>query len=178
MATQLQDFRNRLAVIADPAFRTETNKLIGLALERLALREFKQSENPYGVAWRPVSRRAKRGGAGKPLIKSGALRASHTSDGTVDSVRIGFADPTAIFAQKGTTPKLRAARAARQSARGRFVSASAKTAYLLRIKEHMHPGAPRRQLLPEASTGGLPIAWVNEIRRVHAACVKRRLRAA
>jgi phage gpG-like protein len=178
MATQLQDFRNRLAVIADPAFRTETNKLIGLALEKLALKEFRQSENPYGVAWKPVSRRAKRGGLGKPLIKSGALRASHVSDGAVDSVRIGFADPTAIYAQKGTRPSLRAARAARQNGRGRFVSASAKTAYLLKISAHTNPGAARRQILPESSTGGLPIAWINEIRRVHAACVRRRLRAA
>lgn len=178
MATQLQDFRNRLALVADPAFRTETNKTIGIALERLALQEFKKSENPYGVAWKPVSRRDKRGGAGKPLVRTGALRASHVSDGTADSVRIGFADPTAIYAQKGTRPTLRAARAARQSKRGRFVSASAKTAYLIRIKEHTNPGVARRQILPESSTGGLPIAWVNEIRRVHAACIRRRLRAA
>jgi phage gpG-like protein len=150
MATQLQDFRNRLAVIAEPAFRTETNKLIGLALERLALQEFKDSRDPYGNAWKPVGRLSKRLSRGRsgprrrgtPLVKTGALRASHVSGATDSTVSVGFADPVAIFHQKGT------------------------------------PTIPKRQILPEVGTGGLPISWVNEIRRVHAACVRRRLRAA
>lgn len=150
MATQLQDFRNRLAAVGSESFRVDTNATIGLALERITLKEFQESRDPYGNAWKPVGRLSKRLSRGRqgprrrgtPLIKTGALRASHVSGATANGVRVGFADPVAIFHQKGT------------------------------------PTIDKRQILPEASTGGLPIAWVNEIRRVHAACVKRRLRAA
>jgi phage gpG-like protein len=149
MATQLQDFRNRLAAVASPAFRADTNAKIGLALEGLALKEFQESRDPYGNAWKPVgrlSKRLRRGFAGPrrrgtPLVKTGALRASHVSSGSAEGVRIGFADPVAIFHQKGT------------------------------------PTIDKRQILPESGTGGLPLTWLAEIQRVHAACVRRRLRA-
>jgi phage gpG-like protein len=150
MATQLKDFRNALAAVAGDSFRSETNAKIGVALEGLALREFKDSSGPYGNAWKPVGRLSKRLSRGRsgprrrgtPLVKTGALRASHVSSGSADGVRIGFADPVAIFHQKGT------------------------------------PTIDKRQILPEATTGGLPPAWLAEIQRVHAACVRRCLRAA
>lgn len=164
--TDLRSFRDSLHGLTGQAFLVKRNALIGMRLEALALKEFKTSTDPYGNAWKPVDRRAKRGGPGKPLVKTGALRASHVSSGGVDGVRLGFADPVAIYAQKGTRPKLRSARAARQNRRGRFVNAAAKTAFLLRIREHTHPGVARRQILPESTTGGLPASWQEEIRKV------------
>lgn len=164
--TDLRSFRDSMYGLTGQAFLVKRNSLIGMRLEALALKEFKTSTNPYGEAWKPVDRRTKRGGAGKPLVRSGALRASHVSSGSIDGVRLGFADPVAIFAQKGTRPSLRAGRAARQNRRGRFVNAAAKTAFLLRIREHTHPGVARRQILPESTTGGLPASWQDEIRKI------------
>jgi phage gpG-like protein len=131
LVSQLLDFRARLVGVTGSAFLTQRNALIGQQLEALALREFQASTDPYGAAWKPVGRMSKRlrrgfsgpRRAGKPLIKTGALRRSHVSSASATGVRIGFADPVAVFHQKGTAT------------------------------------IPKRQILPEADTGGLPPAW-------------------
>jgi phage gpG-like protein len=141
---QLVDFRARLVGLTGPAFLTQRNALIGQRLEALALKEFQGSVNPYGKAWKPVGRlgkRLRRGFSGprrrgKPLIKTGALRASHVSEGSATGVRVGFADPVAIFHQKGT------------------------------------PTIEKRQILPEAGTGGLPATWKAEIGKVIAGAAR------
>ena len=142
--SRLLDFRARLVGVTGAAFLTQRNMLIGQRLEAKALAEFQTSTDPYGKDWKPVQRlggKLKRGFSGprrlgRPLVKTGALRRSHVSSANAGSTTIGFADPVAIFAQKGT-----------------------------RYSE-------RRQILAEASTGGLPAAWRADIAKTVAGAAR------
>jgi phage gpG-like protein len=132
-----EHFRERIANVV-PDLLPVVAKRIGVAFVKQVADEFRQSRDPYGNAWAPVSRnrrrdvraRAARAKAGKPpktdkpLIDTGRLRGSvaATTEGT--EVRVALPVEYASYHQYGTR----------------------------RIK--------RRQILPEANTGGLPSSWV------------------
>lgn len=151
----IADLRKRLEGVKGAAFRARLAQNLAEEARTQVANCFQQERDPYGVPWEPLKSRD-----GKILQKSGRMKAS-VATGQVgpDGFRIEIGANYAIYHQGGTKPRQVAERGARQNARGRFVSKRAKTAYLVRIKEHINPGVPRRQMLPSSDRGGLGPIW-------------------
>ena len=164
----LQKLRNRLDAMRKPEFGQLVAEKCGAAAMRFALDGFKTSTNPYGKPWAPVGRAGKkltRGRvgprrAGKPLIDTGALRQSVTMEAGVGRFRIGFSDRISIFHQKGT--------------RGRSVRAKSGLRRVFGIGRRVG-GIPRRQMIPEASTGGIPAKWREKFAQIINAELRKQL---
>jgi phage gpG-like protein len=182
----LRELRTRLSALASGGFRTETAQVLGATAKKLVADEFLRSKDPYGGTWDPLKSRR-----GKPLLRTGRMRNSVAVEQTSLGFRIRVTAKYSVFHQDGTKPHQRAARVARQSARGRFISAKTRTVrsksfegtatrsgYLVRIKAHTNTGIPRRQMLPERETGGLGPIWVAAFNREAASLIRRRLRRA
>lgn len=147
----LRSLRNRLAAMMTPAFQTAiAQRCANAALKKVA-DEFNHSHDPYDHPWHPRAH-----GKGKLLLDTGRMRASFAVEPFAGFFRIGTAVGYAHFHQYGTRPRQVAARAARQSARGRFVSSRARTSYLLRIRAHHNRGIPARPMLPQRE---IPGSW-------------------
>jgi phage gpG-like protein len=131
----------------------DSRRLIRAAALKQIQDGFRQSRDPYGEPWRPLKYRK-----GKPLQKTGRMYRSAASRVTTrGGVEVAITADYAIFHQEGTRARTVAARGARQNARGRFVGAGAKTAFLLRIREHQNRGIPARPMIPDDR--GLPEKW-------------------
>lgn len=124
---------------------------------------FKGERDPYGKPWEPLKHRK-----GKILQDTGRMHASTATVAVPDGFLLQITATYAKYHQYGTNPSQRAARLARQSARGRFVSKRARTSYLLTIRAHTNPGIPQRQMVPMASTGGLGPIWSRAFNKVTA----------
>ncbi|HXS24573.1 MAG TPA: phage virion morphogenesis protein [Gemmatimonadales bacterium] len=170
-AGQILKLRNRLALMTKPEFGRVVAEKCGAAAMRFALDGFKSSSDPYGRPWAPVGRLGKkltRGRVGprrlgKPLIDTGALRQSVTMDAAVGRFRIGFSDRIAGYHQTGT--------------RGRLVLRRTGLRRLFGIKSRV--GAiPRRQMIPEASTGGIPAKWREKFAQIINAEVRKQITGA
>lgn len=150
----LEQLKERLAYAARGAFLPELGARVGAAILKEIADEFRQSRNPYGVAWAPVFRnrrrdrvaRARRAKAGKPvkadkpLIDSGRLRASPVARMVGTNVHVALPVDYASYHQLGTK----------------------------RIQ--------RRQILPEDETGGLGTLWTLAITRESNAVMEKMLK--
>lgn len=149
----LADLHRRFEAVQAARFRAVLAQNLGEEARTQVANGFRSERDPYGKPWAPLKRRK-----GKILRDTGRMAASVA----VAQVSAGFQlEITADYAphhQYGTKPSPRAARAAKQNARGRFVKRS-RDGFLLRIKEHTNPGIPQRQMVPMASTGGLGTIW-------------------
>jgi phage gpG-like protein len=145
-----KDLKRRLtAVTRSDAMVDELGKRVGAALVKQVADEFRESRDPYGKAWAPLkterprnvkanARAAKKGKpqrSGKPLIDTGRLRASVTAITSGGDVRVVLPVQYASYHQNGTTGK------------------------------DKRRGIPRRQILPEADTGGLGDRWTLAINK-------------
>jgi phage virion morphogenesis protein len=100
-----EDFRERMRDAAAARFMPEIATRVGAALVKQVADEFRESRDPYGRAWAPVFRRVKgRKGLvqGKPLIKTGRLRASVVAKISGSEVRIALPVEYASYHQFGT----------------------------------------------------------------------------
>lgn len=167
--TALRGLRDRLAAVSQPPFRTRLSQLCAAAALKLVADEFRGSHDPYGTAWQPLASRR-----GKPLLDTGRLRASFSVQPTSDGFRIGTRVSYAGFHQFGTRSHARAARTARQDARGRFARKGARSAYLLKIRAHTHSGIPARPMLP-TDAGGVPARWTQVFQREIADATRRQI---
>lgn len=122
---------------------------------------FRGERDPYGKPWEPLRSRK-----GKILQRTGRMRASTATEASPDGFRLEITATYAAYHQYGTKPSQRAARGARQNARGRFVKASARSGYHLRIRAHTNPGIPKRQMIPMTETGGLGTIWSGAFNKV------------
>lgn len=113
---------------------------------------FRAESDPYGNPWAPLRYRR-----GKILRKTGRLYRSAYGRSRPGGVQLGLTADYAGYQNDGTSGHRRLARAARQNARGRFVGAGARTAYLLRIRAHLNRGITARPMVPDDR--GLPPAW-------------------
>lgn len=174
--------QKRLAALSGPPFRSELSQVLAAAAGKRVNDQFQKSQDPYGNLWAPVARDRRGPGRGrsgpvrygKPLLKTGRGRASFASQPLGGK---GFRiDATASYMryhQTGTEPHQKRARVAKQSARGRFVRRK-KAGLLLTIRAHQHPGIKRRQMLPDARTGGLGPIWTGIFDRETAALIERK----
>jgi phage virion morphogenesis protein len=164
----LRSLRDRLASMMTPAFQTEVAQLCANAALKKVADEFNRSQDPYDHPWAPRAH-----GKGKLLRDTGRLAASFAVEPYAGFFRIGTAVGYAHFHQFGTRPRHVASRAARQNARGRFVSRRARTSYLLRIRAHENRGIPARPMLPQRE---IPDSWrtafAKEINRAVAGAVR------
>lgn len=149
----LRGLRDRLAGMMTPAFQTEVAQLCANAALKKVADEFNRSQDPYDHPWAPRAH-----GRGKLLRDTGRLAASFAVEPHAGFFRIGTAVGYAEFHQFGTRSRHVASRSARQNARGRFVGRRARTAYLLRIREHQNRGIPARPMLPNRE---VPTGWTD-----------------
>lgn len=165
--SKLYTLRDRLASLQTAAFRENLSTLCGAAALKLVADGFRGSHAPDGTPWEPLKSRK-----GKPLLDTGRLRSSFAVESTPGGFRIGTAVGYAGYHQYGTRARAVASRAARKSARGRFVGKNAKTAYLLRIRPHINVGITARPMLPGSQ---LPAAWQKAMSRALNAAVRQQL---
>jgi phage gpG-like protein len=169
--------KDSLGGLGSPDLGTALRAGIAIEAERQLLAEFRQSRDPYGDPWAAVHRRGPRGRAGKPLVDTSNLMNSRVVMPVGEDVEVGLAAPYASYQQFGTKPFDVAERGARQNKRGRFVSASAKTAFLLRIRAHKHPGIRARIMLPTEKRG-LSAIWAKAFLRTVKRVMRERAKGA
>ncbi len=93
------------------------------------------------------------------------MQRSRTAQADGSTVRITITAGYAKYHQDGTKPHARAGGAIPQSKRGRFISKRRAAASKARAQKvavfggYQNGGIPRRQMLPEVETGGLPVSW-------------------
>lgn len=158
----LADLRRRFEVVQAAQFRAVLAQNLGEEARTQVANGFRAQRDPYGNPWAPLKRRK-----GKILRKTGRMAASVAVAPASSGFQLEITADYAPHHQYGTKPSQRAARGAKQNAKGRFVKAS-RSGYLLRIKAHTNPGIPQRQMVPMASTGGLGPIWSAAFDRVTA----------
>jgi phage gpG-like protein len=99
--------------------------------------EFHQSRDPYGNPWEPLRVRQ-----GKPLVDTGRMMRSRTAQANGPTILVTIGTNYAAYHQYGTGG--RRTGGARKGRKGRARGPG---------------GIPRRQMLPEAETGGLGSIW-------------------
>ena len=157
----LGELADRLRQAKSAAFRAKLAQNLAEEARHQVDDGFRQQRDPYGKPWAPLRRRK-----GQILVDTGRMRASTATEPAPDGFRLEITATYSAYHQYGTKPSQRAERGARQNARGRFVSARARTGYLLRIKAHTNPGIPQRQMVPMDSTGGLGPIWSGAFNKV------------
>lgn len=107
----LRGLRDRLAGLQTATFQMRLATKCGAAALKLVADEFRGSHDPRGNPWQPLKyrqggkmRRGQYGPrrAGKPLMKTGRLRASFSTAVTPNGFRIGTAVQYAGYHQTGT----------------------------------------------------------------------------
>jgi phage gpG-like protein len=157
----MKDLRARLeafqgtARVSSADVRGDLIATSGAAIMRETLAGFRESRDPYGNPWVPVAR------GGKPLIKSGAMRASTTLAVTERGFEVAITDPVAKFHQFGTV-RGRRARSARRSNRRRLTQLG---------------GIRPRPMLPD-NRRGMPARWTSIMARVSKTVLRRHSKAA
>ena len=132
-----RDLQRRLDAVAAGKHREELAKRVAVGFHKKVQDQFRDSHDPYGKAWKSVVRmrardvraRARRAAAGRPIRADKPL---------VDTGRL------------------------RASAHARVVGTSVRIALPVEYASYHQYGTSRiarRQILPEADSGGLPPTW-------------------
>jgi len=158
---KLRELRQKLARAADPAQRYAMNRILGAEALSLLKLGFRSSVDPYGATWAPLSHRK-----GKPLLDTGRLRNSFSSQASADGFRIGTNVVYAPHHQYGTNGRKSAGGFSMPTdERGRFMKRKAagvkrgkKVQVLWHSFKRMNFSAgsgkvPARMMLPIASRG-------------------------
>jgi phage gpG-like protein len=133
-----------LARLISPQARADTARSMGLAAMKQLSDEFRESRDPYGNKWAPLRLRR-----GRPLLDTGRLRAS----AALSPLPNGFAiTMTAGYASTHQSGK-RDIRPVRAKMLSWKMRGSTRRYFAKRVS------IPRRQMLPEAATGGLGPYW-------------------
>src|SRR5688572_17070122 len=93
----LARLRGRLAELASPGFKARLAQGMGVAAMTQLSTGFQRSQDPYGRAWKPLKYRK-----GKPLLKTGRLRASATVLPAPAGFQLVLTADYASFHQSGT----------------------------------------------------------------------------
>lgn len=138
----LDRLRDQIVGINSPAFRVGLSQVLAAAALKQLADEFKHERDPYGVAWAPLKLRK-----GKILRDTGRLAASVAVASSADGFTLSMTADYAGTHQTGKTIVPVRAKALRWRVGKRWYTAQRVV-------------IPRRQMLPEASTGGWgPIWW-------------------
>lgn len=148
-----RDAQRRLDAVAHGEFKNELGRRVSVAFRKEVADEFRESRDPYGNAWKPVFRNRKR---------DRRARARREAKGLV--IR---ADKPLI-----DTGRLRASVIAR--AVGTDVRVSLPVEYASYHQRGTRTIA-RRQILPDAETGGLGPRWTLALNREVVAVLKKAL---
>jgi len=144
----LKKLADRVRQLTTAGFRTELAQVLGAAAKKQVADEFLQSRDPYGKPWEPLAWRK-----GKPLLDTGRMRNSVAVESRPNGFKLSIATVYAPIHQAGA--RVRAARVARSRGKvGRI---------------------PQRQMVPEASTGGLGPIWLAAFNREAESLLRRRL---
>jgi phage gpG-like protein len=150
---RLQAFQGQARIGSGDA-RGEVEAPLGALALRKVLDGFKGSHDPYGVPWAPVAR------GGKPLVDTGAMRASTTVAVTADGFKVAVADRVAQFHQYGTRGRRPTGGKRRRGAGGRFLAGGRRR------------GIRPRPMLPTAARG-MPPSWRVDFARATRAVLRR-----
>ncbi len=157
----LHGLQARTSEAAFRALAPALAKRLRAASLKLLADEFKQGRDPYGAAWLATKR------GNPPLRKSGRMAGSVTAQPNGAEVKVTIGTTYAVYHQKG------ARMAARSNVRGQTLWHNPKTGKLVSKRTKLKlvhetkakratfgdRTLPRRQMLPESSTGGLGSIW-------------------
>lgn len=137
----LRGLRARMELAQVRQIMTQAAQRMGGTAMKLLADEFRGSKDPYGNSWRPLAWRS-----GKPLLDTGRMRSAVAVQPSGTSISITIGANYAAYHQQGAKTRRR-----RPGAKG---------------KSRARVGSlPRRQMLPDAATGGLGPIWYAAFRR-------------
>lgn len=169
---QLRALQARTSEARLRAIAPELAKRLGAASLKLLADEFRQGRDPYGAAWLATQR------GNPPLRRSGRMAGSVSAQPNGPTVKVTIGTTYAAYHQDGTRAHARKGGAIPVNRRGRFVSkrklsAKAASQSVKIFGAYTHGGIPKRQMLPEAQTGGLGPVWSAAFRDEERAVVLR-----
>lgn len=157
----LGQLKDRIARLSASGFRTELSQVLAAAALKQVSDGFRHSRDPYGNRWRDPKFRQ-----GQPLRDTNAMSNSAAVEPRPNGFRLSITKHYAGVHQRGKTIKARRApRLLFKTRDGQWHSATEVT-------------IPRRQMVPEADTGGLGPIWGKAFNDEAGALIKRRLREA
>lgn len=147
----LRRLHQALGSVSDPQFRRELSRGLGAAALKQYSDGFRKGRDPYGKKWAPLKLRR-----GKPLLDTGRMRASAAihvrgTSGFELVVTASYAS-THQYGAKNIRPVRARMLAWKVRGKKRWYFAKRVT-------------VPRRQMLPERSTGGLGPTWRKAFQR-------------
>jgi phage gpG-like protein len=151
---RLDALRKNVAKIAAAGFRREIGAALGGTAMKMVADGFRGERDPYGVSWEGLKLRS-----GKILQNTGRMRASANTQPTANGFRLSIPVRYAVTHQKGMTIVPKTARALAFRGPGGMIFAQ-------KVK------IPKRQMVPEASTGGLGPIWLAAFERTANALVR------
>lgn len=174
----IKGLRDQIAKIDGPQFRSDLSEVCAEAALKFVNDGFRQSKDPYGDPWEPLSYRK-----GQPLLKTGRLRASFATQVVPDGFRIDATAAYAIFHQYGTKPHARRARfqpigkGGRFAARRKFAKQKRGAVALRFLPGGTTGGVVARPMVPTPEQGGIPYKWQRKFGQEAKALVRRTLEA-
>jgi len=147
----LKELSDKIRQLTTAGFKADLAKALAARAWKETLDGFRQSRDPYGNPWRPLAWRK-----GTPLVDTGQMRASVSTEATDNGFRLRIGVVYAIIHQYGA--RVRAA--TRAQSRGRVGS------------------VPQRQMVPMKETGGLGPIWLGAFNETAAKLIKDRVRGA
>lgn len=155
----LRSLRGRLSEESIRGILPKAAQRMSATSLKLLADEFRAGRDPYGRPWAPTKR------GNPPLRWTGRMAGSPTGQADGPNVKVTIGVNYAIYAQDGTKRHERKGGAIPQSRHGRFQSkkkasqARARSQRVAIFGDYTHGGSPRRQMLPQAETGGLGPTW-------------------
>lgn len=147
----LKKLSEKIRQLTTAGFKADLSKALAATAWQQTLAGFRESRDPYGTPWRPLAWRK-----GTPLIDSGQMRQSVSTESTGNGFRLRIGVVYAAIHQYGA--KVRAAR--QRPSRGRVGS------------------VPQRQMVPMRETGGLGPIWLGAFNETAARLIRDRVRGA
>ncbi|TAL29014.1 MAG: hypothetical protein EPN98_21465 [Phenylobacterium sp.] len=179
--SKLDLLRRRVESVTRAGMVQDLAAVMGVAAMKQVADSFRQSRDPYGNAWEPLKHRD-----GKPLLDTGRMAASVNS-AVVDrgfriSIPVKYAPAHQYGAQVAPHSRLRGRTLWHNPKTGRLVGRNTRlrTVYETQAKPATFANGitiPRRQMLPEKSTGGLGPIWGRALNRQAATFIRKRLGA-
>lgn len=159
----LSDWQRRMSAQRMRALAPDLAKRIGAASLKLVADEFRSGRDPYGAAWLATKK------GNPPLRRTGRMAGSATAQANGPTVKVTIGTTYAKYHQDGTRVHARKGGAIPVNRRGWFVSKrklneKAASQGVKVFGSYTHGGIPKRQMLPEAATGGLGPVWAAAFR--------------
>jgi phage gpG-like protein len=177
----LERWRRRVASVTRAGFNSELAQVLGATAMKQVADGFRKSQDPYGTPWAPLKSRK-----GKPLLDTGRMAASVNvqpqADGFLLNIPTSYAPVHQYGAQVPPHSRIGKRTLWHNPKTGRIVSRTTRLKMVTessfsRQTHNKGITIPRRQMVPERSTGGLGPIWGRAFSRETSRLVRLRMSA-